>query len=270
MTDGLNSPDRVVRYRTDGPVAYITFNRPEVRNAMTTESYIQLLDVLRMFLADDALQVVIFTGEGEKAFNAGGDLKEHNGVPPEWWSEHDFPPFPLLELNDLLWHCPKVVISAINGHCAGWGMVLLGVSDFRISVPEAKFGYVGAVKVFGGAGAQVPERLIVQIPYVKAMEMLLGSRMLTAEEALEYDFLTEIVSRADLMDAAGATAEKCLEISPRGIRIIKEAVRRVQAPAIAAANEGTLREAREHVRSADFIESMSAWSESRAAKWEGK
>jgi enoyl-CoA hydratase len=217
-----------VEIETLGAIAVITLNRPERMNAMDTEMAVRLIDAFEQVRAADDIRVAILTGAGNRAFCAGGDLADTiplmtgaRSSESEWdrrWQliRGSGGPFK----TDI----GKPLIAAVNGHAIAGGMELVMNSDIRLSVPSAKFG-IPEVKVglFPGGGSTV--RLPTQIPYARAMELLLTGDLVSAEEALGYGFLNHVVSPADLLPQAKEIASKIAANGPLAVRAVRDSLR---------------------------------------------
>ena len=175
----------LVDYELNGHIATITLNRPEARNAINPEVAVRLADAFEAVRDDDAVRVAIITGTGS-AFCAGADLGQlipmMNGTrePENDWDER-VRAEPGITSRALLrnFDTEKPVIAAVNGHAIAGGMELLQGTDIRVSCPEANFG-VQEVKwaIFPAGGSTV--RLPVQLPFAKAMELLLTGDLISA------------------------------------------------------------------------------------------
>ena len=221
-----------IEFEYSDHIATVTINRPEARNAMNPEVFVRLYDAFREVESNNDIRVAIITGTGDKAFCAGADLGRliplMNGVrqpEDEWdnrWVNEVNKQGTYLMGRDTV----KPVIAAINGHAIAGGMELVQGTDIRISVPEAKLG-VQEVKwaLFPAGGSTV--RLPRQIPYAKAMELLLTGDLITAEEALKCGFLNYVVEPAELMNKAMQIAEKLAANGPMAVQAIRKSAREV-------------------------------------------
>ena len=221
-----------IEFEYSDHIATVTINRPEARNAMNPEVFVRLYDAFHEIESNNDIRVAIITGSGDKAFCAGADLGRliplMNGVrqpEDEWdnrWVNEVNKQGTYLMGRDTV----KPVIAAINGHAIAGGMELVQGTDIRISVPEAKFG-VQEVKwaLFPAGGSTV--RLPRQIPYAKAMELLLTGDLITAEEALKCGFLNYVVEPAELMNKAMQIAEKLAANGPMAVQAIRKSAREV-------------------------------------------
>lgn len=207
-----------IDFALDQGVAIVTINRPERLNAMDGEHYRALNTCWTRVRDDPAVRVAIVTGQGEKSFSVGADLKSFVGHPAAL-SE-----FMLTQKDQLLnrglevW---KPVIAAVNGFCLGGGMTLLLATDIRYAAPHATFGLTEVKRgLFPANGAT--QRVLQQLPHPIAMEMLLGGDSVDAEFALKWGLINRIVPAQDLMDAALATARRIAANAPLGVQAAKE------------------------------------------------
>ena len=221
-----------IEFEYSDHIATVTINRPEARNAMNPEVFVRLYDAFHEIESNNDIRVAIITGTGDKAFCAGADLGRliplMNGVrqpEDEWdnrWVNEVSKQGTYLMGRDTV----KPVIAAINGHAIAGGMELVQGTDIRSSVAEAKFG-VQEVKwaLFPAGGSTV--RLPRQIPYAKAMELLLTGDLITAEEALKCGFLNYVIEPAELMNKAMQIAEKLAANGPMAVQAIRKSAREV-------------------------------------------
>ncbi len=219
---------KLVEYERRGNIAVITLNRPDARNAINPEVAVRLADIWQVISANDEVRVAVLTGTGT-TFCAGADLGQLipliSGArkPETEWDERLLSD-PGITGRALLrnFDPEKPVISAINGHAIAGGMELTQGTDIRVSVPQARFG-VQEVKwaIFPAGGSTV--RLPVQIPYAKAMELLLTGDLITADEALAYGFLNYVTE--DPMEKALEIAAKIAANGPLAVKAIRQSVK---------------------------------------------
>jgi E-phenylitaconyl-CoA hydratase len=207
-----------IDFTLDQGIAIVTINRPERLNAMDGEHYRALNECWTRVRDDNDIRVAVVTGQGEKSFSVGADLKSFVGHPAAL-SE-----FMLTQKDQLLnrglevW---KPVIAAVNGFCLGGGMTLLLATDIRYAVPHATFGLTEVKRgLFPANGGT--QRVLSQLPYPIAMEMLLGGESVDAEFAAKWGLINRIVSPDALMDTALATARKIAANGPLGVQAAKE------------------------------------------------
>jgi enoyl-CoA hydratase len=218
----------LVNYEVQGHVAVITLNRPDARNAINPEVAVRLADAWTEVKDNDNVRVAVLTGTGS-AFCAGADLGQLipmvSGArkPENEWDERVVSE-PGITGRALLrnFDTEKPVIAAINGHAIAGGMEIVQGTDIRVSVPAAKFG-VQEVKwaIFPAGGSTV--RLPVQMPYARAMELLLTGDLISAEEALALGFLNYVTD--DIMSKAMEIAEKIAANGPLAVRAIRQSVK---------------------------------------------
>jgi enoyl-CoA hydratase len=210
-----------IDYEKEGNMATITMNRPEAMNCLNQADMEELGRVWIDFRDDDQIWVAVLTGAGDSAFSAGADLAElipklNSGEVPI------LPRMPAFLKNVA---CYKPIIAAVNGFCLAGGTEILQATDIRIAAEEATFG-LPEVKLglFPVAGSTI--RLPRQIPYCRAMEILLTGDSMTADEALRMGLINRVVPKEDLMNTALRIALKLSSNGPLAVRAIKESVLR--------------------------------------------
>ena len=220
----------LVDYQLDGFVALVTLNRPEARNAINPEVAVRLADAWEQVKNDDNVRVAVLTGTGT-TFCAGADLGQLipmiSGArqPENEWDER-VAADPALTSRALLrnFDTEKPVIAAINGHAIAGGMEIVQGTDIRVSAPDARFG-VQEVKwaIFPGGGSTV--RLPVQLPFAKAMELLLTGDLVSAQEALDLGFLNYVVDDDQVLPKAMEIAQKIAANGPIAVKAIRKSAR---------------------------------------------
>jgi enoyl-CoA hydratase len=263
-------------YEKNEGVVTITLNRAERRNAISPEMMVRLGEAWVDFQQDEALRVAILTGAGSEAFCVGGDLKLliplFTGArkPENEWDERlmanlSFTMTSLLKGFELY----KPVVAAVNGVATAGGCEILQATDIRIAARGAKFGLAEARRgLVPGGGSLV--RLARQIPYCKAMEILLLGDLVSAEEACRMGLINEVVEPEELLPRAQAIAARLVENGPFALRKIKEAVLRTSGVPLKEAFEIENQIAGEVMASADAREGPRAFIEKRPPKWLGR
>jgi enoyl-CoA hydratase/carnithine racemase len=202
----------VVRYEVENGVAWLTIDRPEARNALNRAVREGLLAGMQRFGADDDARVLVLTGAGEKAFCAGGDLKEMAAdaltVPPP-----DFVPQPGRTVD-----VSKPTIAAVNGAALAGGFLLTQQCDLVVAAEHATFG-VSEVKV--GRGAPWAAPLSWLVPPRVALQMLLTGDPLTARRAHEVGLVNDVVPTCELRDHVQSLAERIAANAPLSVRAAK-------------------------------------------------
>ncbi|MGH2616088.1 MAG: enoyl-CoA hydratase-related protein [Thermomicrobiales bacterium] len=257
-------------------IAVITFNRPERRNAITPEMIVRLHDAWVEFRDDDSLRVAILTGAGNEAFSAGADLARliplltKARAPEDEWDQRIIKDRSIFQAGILRrFELYKPVIAAVNGTALAAATEMVQATDLRLAVPEATFGLSEPKRgIVPGGGSMV--RLARQIPYCKAMEILLTGEPMSADEALRIGLLNEIVPRARLMDRAFVVARTIAANGPLAVRKIKETVIRSNGRPLEEAFTIEDECTREVMRSADAREGPRAFMEKRAPNFTGR
>ncbi|MBC2099410.1 1,4-dihydroxy-2-naphthoyl-CoA synthase [Listeria booriae] len=209
-----------IKYETYEGIAKITINRPQVHNAFTPKTVIEMIDAFTIAREDAQVGVIILTGEGEKAFCSGGDQKVRgNGG---YVGDDNIPRLNVLDLQRLIRVIPKPVIAMVAGWSIGGGNVLQLVCDLTIAADNAKFGQTGPnVGSFdAGYGSGYLARVI---GHKKAKEVWFMCRQYTASEALEMGWINTVVPLAELETETVAWAKEMLKKSPTALRFIKAA-----------------------------------------------
>jgi E-phenylitaconyl-CoA hydratase len=254
-----------VLYGRDGHVATITYNRPEVLNAVNGALRQDLNAAWDRFLADDEAWVGIVTGAGGN-FCAGADLHDGAGAtgtfPGSFW---EMPTVNSFESGLEVW---KPTIAAVDGYCLGYGLTLVTGCDFVLASERAEFGFpevrlgvptiVGAIRLPGRIGMQ------------PALELLLTGERIAAPRAKEVGLVLEVVGADDLMTAAWRLAERLVQAAPLAARATKEmAYRGRTLPWADAVRMGeTMR--RVAAATEDAREGMAAAREGRPPVWKAR
>ncbi|MEF2654966.1 MAG: 1,4-dihydroxy-2-naphthoyl-CoA synthase [Eggerthellaceae bacterium] len=211
-------------YETYEGIAKITINRPEVRNAFTPKTNVELYDAFSIARDDASIGVIILTGANhdgrpeDQAFCSGGDQKKRgNGG---YVGEDNIPRLNVLDLQRLIRVVPKPVIAMVNGYAIGGGHVLHILCDLSIAAETAKFGQTGPrVGSFdAGYGAAYLAAIVGQ---KKAREIWYLCRQYTAAEALEMGLVNKVVPFDELEAECVTWAKDMLALSPTALRFMK-------------------------------------------------
>ena len=251
-----------------GNTLIITINRPEARNAVNQAVSIGLGDALQQAQDDPEIWAVVLTGAGDKSFCAGADLKAisrgENIFHPEH-SEWGFAGFVQHFID-------KPVIAAVNGTALGGGTELALASDLvvaqagaRFGLPEVKRGLVAA------AGGMF--RIIDQLPRKVAMALLLTGEPISAEEALRWGLINQVVPDGTVLDAALELAERITVNAPLAVQASKRVAAGADDGAITAEEDAWKRSNREMrvvFTSEDAMEGPMAFAQKRAPVWKAR
>jgi len=201
-------------------IAKISINRPEKHNAFTPRTVKEMIDAMNICRDDEKIKVIVFAGEGGKAFCSGGDqgVRGHGG----YVGKDEVPRLNVLDLQKQIRSIPKVVIAAVAGWAIGGGHVLHVVCDLTIAAENARFGQTGPkVGSFdGGFGASYLARIIGQ---KKAREIWYLCDQYDANQALEMGLVNKVVPLDKLEDSFIEWAKKIQKNSPLAIRMLKSA-----------------------------------------------
>jgi enoyl-CoA hydratase/carnithine racemase len=246
-----------VTYDVRGVVAWLTINRPEAHNALNKAVRDGLFDGVRRFNEDDEAHVLVLTGAGERAFCAGGDLKEMPDsalkVPPP-----DFVPKFGRNIE-----VTKPTIAAVNGVALAGGFLLAQTCDLCVAADTAKFA-ISEVKV--GRGAPWAAPLPWMIPPRVAMQILLTGDPIDANRAREVGLVNEVVPARDLADETQRIAAN----APLSVRAAKRTVRLVAELPLSSAYDEAERIWEPVYLSADAQEGPAAFRDKRRPRWAGR
>jgi E-phenylitaconyl-CoA hydratase len=254
-----------VLYELDGHVVTITYNRPDVLNAIDASMREGLNEAWQRFLDDRDAWVAIVTGAG-RAFSAGVDMRNPAGAVGTWpgtfW---EIPTINSFESGLEVW---KPTIAAVNGPCIGYGLTAVAACDFAVASDQATFGFpevkLGVPTIVGAI------RLPAKIGWANAMELLLTGDTIDAQRAKEMGLVWKVVPHDDLAEEARALADRLCQGAPLAVRAVKEVGWRAQfLPWAEAVRFGeTMR--RQVGASEDTVEGGLARREKRQADWKGR
>lgn len=249
-----------------GVIAVVTVDRPEVLNALNAATIQELKATFDALDRDDELRAIILTGSGTRAFIAGADITEMQGLSaPEAVELAQRGQSLSLAMEAMT----KPIIAAVNGFALGGGCELMMACDFAIASERAKFGQpevnLGLIPGFGGT-----QRLARLVGRGLARQLVYTGEMLSAERALSVGLITEVTSPEELMPRAVAIAELIAEKAPLAVAACKKALNRgVELPLEAALDfEAVLFGAM--FNTADMREGTQAFTEKRPAQFRGR
>jgi enoyl-CoA hydratase/carnithine racemase len=253
-------------YEVEGSTGVVTFNRPQAHNALTFEMYDRLGEICESLTADGSVRALIITGAGGRAFAAGTDISlfrdfrgAEDGLAYEARMEKVF---------KKLDGCAVPTIAAIPGICTGGGGAIACACDLRIATRTFKFGFPIARTLANCLSASSIARVAALTGVGRAMDMIMTTRLIEAEEALKIGLVNELLdSQEALMARARAIAAQIATQAPLTMRATKEIVRRMRDRA-AGVEDGDLIAL--CYGSADFREGLDAFLTKRKPKFSGR
>jgi enoyl-CoA hydratase/carnithine racemase len=257
-------PDVVVDYR--GTTAWVTLNRPEVRNALSRAVNLELLELASELAERADVHAVVITGAGDKAFCAGADLKERRGV-----SADETGPYinAISGAINALGALHNPTICAMNGSAYGGGLELALACDFRILVEGAELGLTEVrLGIMPGAGGT--QRLPRLIGDARAKELILLGRRVSAARALEIGLVHQVVPRTSLTAAVDGLLAELAGCGPLSVRMAKSAIERGHGKPL---TEGLDLERECYdvtLFSEDRDEGLAAFAEGRPPRYQGR
>ncbi|HEY6946358.1 MAG TPA: enoyl-CoA hydratase-related protein [Candidatus Acidoferrum sp.] len=249
-----------------GPIATITLNRPDKRNAISATMIAELQTALDEIEKSHA-RVVIVTGAG-KAFCSGMDLEMLAAIAQQSAAENQEDSRRMAKMFRRIWSFPRPMIAAVNGAALAGGCGIATLCDFTLAVPEARFGYT-EVKI-GFLPALVSVFLIRQIGEKRTRDLLLTGRIIEAEEAKALGLISEIVPAENLLARSRELAELLIAASPASL---SRAKRLMTSAAAATVDHDLERAILENARircTPDFKEGLASFLEKRKPVWQGK
>lgn len=253
--------------RIDEHVLLVTLNRPEVRNATNTKMGMERLELFRgLYVDQEDVRCVVLTGAGDKAFSAGGDLKERKGMSDaDWRRQHA-----IFEQGAMaLKQCPVPVIAAVNGVAYGGGCETVLSCDFVYAVRTARFALtevtIGILP--GTMGTQQMPRAVGER---RAKEILMTGRPFSAEEAHGWGLVNQLCEPESLIDDTLGTARAIAANAPLAVQRIKRAAGVATEIDLASGFQFELEAYNRLVGTEDRQEGVLAFNEKRKPRFKGR
>jgi enoyl-CoA hydratase len=251
-------------YRRDGAVAHVLFDRPQARNAMTWVMYEELVAICQKVNADPDLRAVTFRGAGGKAFIAGTDIAQfqtfttgEDGIDYERKGDAIMSTIEAIRVPTL---------AIIDGWCVGGGLAIASCCDLRIATPEAQFGVPIARTLGNCLSVANYTRLVNGFGVSRTKRILLMAEMLTAQEARDCGFLSDVVDAGTLDARVLEITERLVANAPITMRVSKQAIGRILASGTIDGDDLV----RECYASDDFHLGVEAFVAKRKPNWTGR
>ena len=248
-------------------VLLVTLNRPERRNAFNTQMGADLGQLFSSFYVDqEDVRCIVLTGAGDKAFCAGGDLKQRNEMTDEQWQrQHAVFEQKTLAMLD----CPVPIIAAVNGAAFGGGCELALSSDFIYAARSARFAQTETrLGIMPGAGGtqNLPRACGVR----RAKEIILTGQPFTAEEAFEWGIVNKLCEDDSLINDTLATAKLIAENGPIAVRQAKKSINMATHMDLKTGYAFEIEAYNRMVPTEDRLEGVRAFNEKRKANFKGR
>ncbi len=247
-----------------GRVLWVTFNRPQVRNAVTWNMYNRLVEACAGADRAHGVHAMVLTGAGGKAFVAGTDIEQFQ----EFRSVEDAHAYEI-RADEVMQALEKVkvpTVAAIAGACTGAGAVIASCCDVRIASESVRFG-VPIARTLGNC-LSMPNlaRLVAVAGSARVADLVMRARLLDAAEMLASAIAAEITTDAGLEARAQAVAEEMATLAPITLAVTREGLRRLRSAPVAGADRDLIEAA---YGSRDFREGVAAFVAKRPPSWEG-
>lgn len=252
-------------YEVRDGVAYVTFNRPQARNALTFAMYERLAEVCGLADEDRSIRAMLLTGAGDKAFAAGTDISQFRAFDkPQDALDYEAR---IDRVLGALERCRVPTIAAIQGACTGGGAGIAVCCDLRIAAPNARFGFPVARTLGNCLSSGNYARLSALLGPARVKDMIFRARLVEAPEALAIGLVSEVVAEpAALMPRAEELVRLVASHAPLTLQATKEALLRLRPALPAGAGDDLILMC---YMSQDFREGMEAFLGKRAPRWKG-
>ena len=248
-------------------ILVVSFDRPEVMNAIDTATCEDLRDLFGPFNRNPGpWRAIILTGTGDRAFCAGGDLKERQGMTDDQWrAQHDI----IEEGAWALLNATTPTIAAVNGVAYGGGCELSLCCDFIYAADTARFALPEVTRgiIPGGGGTQTLSRAIGER---RAKELMMTGRPFSAADALEWGMVNRLAPQAELMSVALETARTIAANAPVAVQQIKKAIRHGLQTDLTRGLEIEILAYGRTIGTEDRLEGVRAFNEKRKPEFEGR
>ena len=264
---GMSNYETLVVEPVADHVVLVTLNRPASANALNTAMGLELVDYFeKIAMAPGDLRCVILTGAGEKAFCAGGDLKQRHGMSDAAWRDQHLV---FERMARAILACPLPVSAAVNGAAYGGGLEIAACCDFiyavstaRFALPEVRLGIIP-----GAGGTQTIARAVGER---RAKELQMSAEPFDAAAAAEWGLVNRVVAPAALRDTAIERARIIAANAPLAVRQAKQAIARGLQMSLSDGLAFEIEAYNRLVPTRDRSEGVSAFNERREPRFEGR
>jgi enoyl-CoA hydratase len=248
-------------------VLQVTLNRPEVANAFNTQMATDLMHCFeRLALESGDYRCVVLTGAGERAFCAGGDLKERDGMSNAAWTEQHLVYERMIRA---VIDCPLPLIAAVNGAAYGGGCELAAAVDFVYASENARFAMTEtSLGIIPGAGGT--QTLARALGERRAKELIMSARRFDAVEAMAWGLVNEVFAPGQLLDETLQAASRITANAPIAVRQARQAIHRGLQMSLADGLTFEIEAYNRTVPTSDRREGVKAFNEKRSPDFKGE
>jgi enoyl-CoA hydratase len=260
----MSANDEILYEVKEGGIAWLTFNRPEARNAMTFGMYERLGQICRSINSDDSVKALVLRGAGDKAFVSGTDISQFRDFStPQHAIDYEAR---MDRVFDALEDVRVPTVAAIQGACTGGGAGIAAACDLRIGAPSAKFGFPIARTLGNTLSTRNYARLAALIGVARTKDIILLARLMDADEMRAAGLLNELTSEGGLHPRAEEIARVAASHAPITIRSAKQELNRIVRHWAPPSSSQHVVQA---YTSADFREGIEAFLAKRKPRWKG-
>ncbi len=247
-------------------VAYVTFNRPQARNALTFAMYDRLAEICDAANEDRSVRAILITGGGDKAFAAGTDISQFRAFD----KEEDALAYEarIDRVMNAIERCRVPTVAAIHGACTGGGASIAACCDLRIASREMKYGFPVARTLGNCLSLASYSRLVYLVGPALVKDIVFRARLIEADEALDKGLVSELCEdQASLLERAEEIARTVASHAPLTLQATKEAILRLRPEVLHGAGNDLVLMC---YMSEDFREGMEAFLAKRKPVWKGR
>jgi methylglutaconyl-CoA hydratase len=256
---------KYIKVAFNGPVAQVSLNRPDVRNAFDDTLITELTAALHDLGGRDSVRVIVLTGRGE-VFSAGADLNWMRKVAEYSFEENVADALKLADLMETLYNTPKATIARVNGACIGGALGLVSACDIAVASSEAFFA-LREIRL-GITPAVISPYVIRRMGERNARNYFLTGRRMDAAEAEQIGLVHEVVGPGQLDDTVNEWANRFLHSGPDAVKACKELIARVSGAPIADVKQFTAEMIAALRGSEEGQEGFAAFFQKRKPKWD--